>query len=257
MANWTHFYLIRIEFLGFRYSGWQKQPGVRTVHLMVDKTVEFVLQHTNFKTLGCGRTDAKVSADDYAFELFCMQELESDFLERLNQCFPSDIKALSIEATNSDFNILQNQKVKEYHYHFCFGEKANPLSAPFIVNVKQNLNLERMQKGARVIQGTHNFRRFTSKPGEETQLEREIMVAEVLPSNKFQGNIFPKEVYMLRIKSKGFLRYQIRMLMGTLFALGSGEINETEYLEYFQNPEGDQVRWIAPGSGLCLHKVVF
>ena len=73
MAKWGEFYLIRIEFLGFRYHGWQKQPNFRSIQGMVDKTFEFIFQHNDFKTHGCGRTDAKVSADDYAFELFLLK----------------------------------------------------------------------------------------------------------------------------------------------------------------------------------------
>src|SRR6056300_1477718 len=97
MANWTHFYLIRIEFLGFRYHGWQKQAGFKSVHGMVDKTLSFVLKHENFRTIGCGRTDAKVSANDYAFELFTQEELISEqLLHRLNKNLPSDIRAKHI-----------------------------------------------------------------------------------------------------------------------------------------------------------------
>ena len=73
LAYWWFFYLIRIEDLGFRYHGWQKQPNFRSIQGMVDKTFEFIFQHNDFKTHGCGRTDAKVSADDYAFELFLLK----------------------------------------------------------------------------------------------------------------------------------------------------------------------------------------
>ena len=76
MAKWSHFYLIRIEFLGFRYHGWQKQPDQITVHQMIDKTFSFIFKHSNFKTLGCSRTDSKVSANDFAIELFVNEKLE-------------------------------------------------------------------------------------------------------------------------------------------------------------------------------------
>lgn len=256
MSNWTNFYLIRIEFLGFRFHGWQKQPGLKTVHLMVDKTIEFVLGHSDFKTLGCGRTDSKVSADDYPLELFCNQEIKADFIDRLNQEFPGDIRALSIEKVQADFNILQQPKIKEYHYYFSFGEKNHPFAASLIYNETSGLDLEKMQKAARMIQGVRNFRSFTSKPKEETQLEREVLLSEIIPTNRFQGDHFPEQVFVFRIKSKGFLRYQVRMLMGTLLAIGKDEIRLNEFQELLLNPM-DQVRWIAPGSGLILHRVRF
>ena len=70
MAKYSNLYLIHIQFLGFRFHGWQKQPDVKTVHEMIDKTLWFVLGHEAYKTMGASRTDAKVSAQHFVFELF-------------------------------------------------------------------------------------------------------------------------------------------------------------------------------------------
>ena len=58
-------YIISLQFLGFRFSGWQKQTNAKTLHDMVDKTLSFVLVNADYKTIGIGRTDAKVSANTY------------------------------------------------------------------------------------------------------------------------------------------------------------------------------------------------
>ncbi len=63
-------YLVSIQFLGFRFHGWQKQKNAMSLHEIMDKTLSFVLQETDFKTLGSGRTDSKVSANQYFFQLF-------------------------------------------------------------------------------------------------------------------------------------------------------------------------------------------
>ena len=65
-----YFYVITVQFLGYRFHGWQKQPNVKTIHLMIDRTLKFILEEQQFKTLGAGRTDAMVSAQEAAFELF-------------------------------------------------------------------------------------------------------------------------------------------------------------------------------------------
>ena len=64
-----YFYLIKIQYCGFRFSGWQKQTNAKTIQEMFDKTIFFITGHENFKTLGAGRTDAKVSANEYLLEL--------------------------------------------------------------------------------------------------------------------------------------------------------------------------------------------
>ena len=70
-------YLIRLEFLGFRFSGWQKQANAKTLHDIVDKSLSFVFEDSAYKTIGIGRTDAKVSANAYYLQLFRDSEVEA------------------------------------------------------------------------------------------------------------------------------------------------------------------------------------
>jgi tRNA pseudouridine38-40 synthase len=251
-----HFYLIRIQFIGFRYHGWQKQLKVKTVQGMVNKTIAYVLTHKEFKTLGSGRTDAMVSANDFAFELFCYQELNDQFLSDFNQNLPPDIKALSIEKVTADFNIIQNAKVKEYHYLFSYGEKGHPFSAPFITHIKENLDIETMKKGAKLFEGVHNFYAYCKEPGENTQLVREILGSEVMINNQLKANFFPAISYLYKVKSSGFLYHQVRLMIGALIELGKGNIS-IEDLEQSLSGSGSLPieKYLAPASGLILHQV--
>ena len=70
MQRIRYYYLIKLQYLGFRFHGWQKQPDVITVERMVERTVAFVLGRKNFKLLASGRTDAKVSVNQTYVELF-------------------------------------------------------------------------------------------------------------------------------------------------------------------------------------------
>ena len=180
MARWTKFYLIHIEFLGFRYCGWQIQPGVKTVEEMINKTFKFIFKHDGFKVLGCGRTDAKVSADDFAFELFLNETIDIDTMFKdLNKNLPFDIRATSMKEVDAKFNIIQNPKIKEYHYYFSYGDKSHPFNASHIINIEQELDIPKMQEAVKVYEGTHNFKRFACKPTEHTIFEREIISASI------------------------------------------------------------------------------
>ena len=91
------YYLIKLQYLGFRFHGWQKQPDVPTVEKMVKRTLRFVLDHPNFKILAAGRTDARVSVNETLIELFLDDKpLDLDtFLADFNLNLPSDIRAVS------------------------------------------------------------------------------------------------------------------------------------------------------------------
>lgn len=90
-----YYYVITIQYLGYRFHGWQKQPSVKTIHLMIDRTLNFILDGKTFKSLGSGRTDAMVSAESAAFELFLYEPIDDHnaFLKLFNQNLPQDIRA--------------------------------------------------------------------------------------------------------------------------------------------------------------------
>jgi|TARA_B110000261_G_scaffold163650_1_gene210274 tRNA pseudouridine38-40 synthase len=258
MAQWSQFYLVRIDFLGFRYHGWQKQPKYRSVQGMIDKTMLFILGHEEFKTLGCGRTDAKVSADDFAFELFLKDTIDIEqFLIELNNNLPSDIRAKKIVEIDNKFNIIKNSRYKEYHYYFSSGEKSHPFNAPLIRDFGSALNIKLMKKAALLFLGKHNFKRYTSKPSANTVFDRDILYAEIVRNDRIKGSFLPKDSYVFKVKSKGFLRYQVRLMVGALINVGREEWDLVTLLESLDNFEGAQVKHIAPSSGLVLHKVVF
>ena len=258
MAKWSSYYLIKIEFLGFRYHGWQKQAKLKSVQGMIDKTFAFILGHTDFKTLGCGRTDAKVSADDFAFELFVNEFFDCDeLLIRLNKELPSDIRAKSVQEVSTDFNIIQHSKIKEYHYYFSSGTKSHPFNAPLIRDFGASLNIELMKEAAALFIGTHNFKRFASKPSANTIFERSILLSVIEENIRFVDVYTPKEAYVFKVRSKGFLRYQVRLMVGALVDVGRGTMTLEDLKETLADFNGTQIRHIAPSSGLILHKVEF
>ena len=258
MPNTGAYYIIHLQYLGFRFHGWMKQPGVKTVELMVEKTVTHVLGHGDFKILGSSRTDAMVSANHSAFELFIREPLDVDgFLREFNLNLPNDIRAIKIEETHKDFNIIKGPRIKEYIYLFSFGEKCHPFSAPFIASFSYDLDIEVMKKGAALFLGKHNFIRYCTKPGPGTQFEREILVSEISENKMFKANFFPKTSYALTLCSKGFLRHQVRLIMGQLLELGQGKIRLSDIAQSLTGQDHHPLRSIAPPSGLILNKIEF
>ncbi|UAM96820.1 tRNA pseudouridine(38-40) synthase TruA [Polaribacter litorisediminis] len=250
-------YLIHLQFLGFRFSGWQKQTNAKTLHEMVDKSLSFVFEHADFKTLGIGRTDAKVSANSFYMQLFIKEVLdESNFLGSFNSNLPGDFKAMSIKEVAIKFNIIQASKIKEYHYYFSFGAKNHPFSAPFIIGFLENLDIEQMVKGAKLFEGEHYFHKYCTKPSEGTIFKRTIDSCEIVENTILTANFFPEKSYVLKVRGKGFLRYQIRFMMATLFELGKGNL-DLQFIETSLKEDNDRkfLRNIAPSSGLQLYDI--
>ena len=254
------YYLVKFQFLGYRFHGWQKQPNTKTLHLMIDKTLRYILKNQSFKTLAASRTDAKVSAQEAAFELFLKDESIKDlslFLEEFNTNLPQDIRALSIEEVSSDFNIIQDSKYKEYHYVFAHGEKCHPFCAPIMTTILEPLDVELMKNGAQLFQGLHNFKSYCYKATDNGLYQRELKTCELIENSLYTANFFPKKSYLLRVIGKGFGRHQIRLMMGALIKLGRGEVNLDFIEKSLKNNSTISIKHIAPASGLILHKIDF
>ncbi len=253
-----YYYLIHMQYLGFRYHGWLKQPEVKTIEFMVDKTLKFIFGHKDYKILGSSRTDSKVSANHSAFELFLSHPIDIEaFLKDFNENLPNDIKALKIEEVDKKFSIINSPRIKEYIYLFAFGEKCHPFSAPLICSFQDNLDIDLMKEGSLLFQGNHNFIKYCTKPKTGTRFEREVLVSKIEENRIFTANFFPEKSYAYHIHSKGFMRYQVRLIMGQLLSLGRGEINLNDIEESLKGLDNKPLRYIAPASGLILNKTSF
>ena len=250
-------FLIKIQFLGFRFSGWQKQTNSKTIHDIVDKSLSFVFNNFEFKTIGVGRTDAKVSANTYFLQLFTNEKLDKNiFLDSLNKNLPQDFKALNVKSVDLKFNIINAPKVKEYHYYFSFGDKNHPYAAPFIVNINEFLDIDLMMEASKLFKGEHYFHKYCTKPSKNTIFKRVIDSCEIIENSILTANFFPQKSYILKVKGKGFLRYQIRLMMATLFEVGKGNLS-LSFVEDSIKENNDRkfLRNIAPASGLHLYDV--
>jgi len=260
MFDKRYYYLIKIQYLGYRFHGWQKQPDVKTLHLMIDRTLKYILGDTRFKTLGAGRTDAMVSANEAALELFIYNQPIEDFegfLELFNYNLPQDIRALSIREVDKDFNIIQDSKIKEYHYVFSQGQKNHPFCAPILTTILKPLNIDLMKEGAKLFEGTHNFKTYCYKATNKGEYQRTIEYCEIVDNTIYTANFFPKESYVFIIRGKGFMRNQIRLMMGCLIKLGRSEVTLDYIKETLKEDSKEVMDYIAPASGLILHRLDF
>ena len=253
------YYVITIQYLGYRFHGWQKQPDIKTVHLMIDRTLNFILEGKKFKSLGSGRTDAMVSAESAAFELFLFDPIEDleSFLDLFNHNLPQDIRALNIREVDEKFNIIQHSKIKEYIYLFTYGEKCHPFCAPIMTTILDDLDINLMKEGAKLFEGSHYFKSYCFRPTENGVYDREILTSELVENTIYSANYFPKKTYLFKVRGKGFMRNQIRLMMGSLIDLGKGKLSLQDIENSLLPDSKVKMDYIAPASGLMLKSIDF
>ena len=226
---------------------------------MVDRTLNFIMEGKYFKSLSSGRTDAMVSAENAAFELFLREPIEDEaaFLELFNHNLPQDIKALSIREVDSKFNIIKHSKIKEYLYLFTYGEKCHPFCAPIMTTILDDLDIDLMKQAAKLFEGENYLKSYCYKPTDNGVYTRTIETCELIENTIYSANYFPKQSYILRVRGKGFMRNQIRLMMGTLIDLGKGKLSLEDIKASLVPDSTIKMDYIAPASGLILNKIDF
>jgi tRNA pseudouridine38-40 synthase len=126
-----------------------------------------------------------------------------------------------------------------------------------MTTILEALDIELMKEGAKLFEGTNNYKTYCYKPSNEGVYNREIIRCELVENTLYTASFFPEKSYVLKVIGKGFGRHQIRLMMGALIKLGRGDI-DLDYIKSSLKPESDYVMdYIAPASGLILHKIEF
>jgi len=257
MQTRPYTYLFYLQYLGLRYHGWQKQPGVKTIQGTLEKAFRYGLGHEDFTILGASRTDSGVSCNRGAFELFLKHDISPELLENLNSFLPSDIRLLGFEPIPLTFNVIQDVMWKEYHYHFAFGEKFHPFAAGNLIFFEGIPDLDLMKKGAKLFVGKHDFRRFCSIEKVTDDWSREIFESDICAHFQAGKGLIPVKAFTFSVKGKGFLRYQIRIMMAALMDLGLGKISLDELKTALDSDNTTPISVAVPANGLVLEMVEF
>lgn len=251
-------YLFYIQYLGLRYAGWQKQKGIRTVQGTLERGVRYVLGHEDFSVLGASRTDSGVSCERGAFQLFLKTPLEqSDFLEKVNENLPADIRILSFQQVPITFNIIQAIAWKEYHYHMAFGEKFHPFASANLGYFPGNPDLKKMQEAAPLFTGRHDFRRFCSIDKVTDNYRRAIFLSELIPHPQAGHALIPENALIFKVRGNGFLRYQVRMMVSALVEVGLGNLSLEAISQALLSEDKSPLVRHAPANGLVLFDLGF
>lgn len=73
---------------------------------------------------------------------------------------PEDVRVLSCEEVSPDFHARFQAKEKTYVYKLYLSPHLNPLKNATAENICVPLDFAEMEKAARFIEGTHDFRCF-------------------------------------------------------------------------------------------------
>ncbi|MDO8455193.1 MAG: tRNA pseudouridine(38-40) synthase TruA, partial [Sulfurimonas sp.] len=226
---------------GTSYLGSQTQTESKNTVL---GNFEHVLSQLsiNAKVIASGRTDKGVHATGQ----LCHVDLPpfwSDLqkLQRvLNQMLPKTIQVKNIRAVSDDFHARYGAKKRVYRYIIKESE-SNPFLDDFITFLS-SVDFIKLQQNIKLFKGEHDFK-FFMKTGSDVKSTTRVIYKAF--AYKYKGYI------VLNFEANGFLRSQIRLMVGALLKLNAQEIEEqlTCIKNYKIKP--------APSNGLYLAKIKY
>ena len=239
-------YLVTIKYDGTNYAGWQIQPNGISIEEEVEKVLSQLLNR-EVKIYGSGRTDAGVHALGQTFHFDADISDLDKFKYSLNCLLPRDMHVLNIEIRDESFHARYDVKEKEYIYYINTGE-YDPFNKDYMYQFLRKLDVKKMKEAADLFKGVHSYQNFTSKDEDKDNFVREIYAIDLSMKD---------DILKITFRGNGFMRYMIRMIVGTLIEVGLGKLEVEKIKEILASKERKVVSYKAPANGLYLSKVIY
>jgi tRNA pseudouridine38-40 synthase len=210
-------YLITFSYDGSDFNGYQRQPKLRTVQGEIEKVLKSINNNQDVEIQASGRTDAKVHAINQKAHFDLSVTITDEKLKMaLNSYLPDDIYVKSVEKADNNFHARYMVKAKEYIYKINLGE-YNPLERNYEYQYNKRLDLVEIERALKYLEGEHDFTTFACKED-----LKENTIRTILQTNLIRDTKDPNKI-ILSFLGTGFLKYQVRNMVGTLIEIGEGK----------------------------------
>lgn len=241
-------FLIKFAYDGTAYNGFQTQPDLDTIQERMEKALKIINNGKKTNLVATGRTDKGVHAlCQYAHADIDVDINEYKLKRAMNSNLPNDIHVIETKIVSEDFHARYNVKSKEYKYYINLGE-YNPLERNYVFQYNYILNKEAMEEAIKVFLGTHDFRAFVTESKEKENCVRTISYVNVeQEDNKL----------IITFRGDGFLRYQVRNMVGLLIRVGENKISTKDVEKILLSKDRTTTGKTAPAEGLYLTDVTY
>lgn len=231
---------------GTRYRGWQRLPGTdNTIQGKLETALSRILGEP-VEVTGSGRTDAGVHALGQVANFHCRSGMPcGEILSQLRRYLPEDIGIYSCKDASERFHARLHAKSKTYRYRIWNSEAPCVFDRRFVAVYPQELNLDKMRAAAERLVGTHDFSAFCANPRMKKSTVRTLERIDI----RAEG-----EEIQFTFTGNGFLYNMVRILVGTLLEVGTGE-RHAESVPSLFGAKREKAGFLAPAQGLCLMEV--
>ena len=237
-----------VAYDGTDFRGFAAQAGHRTVQSTLREAVRHI-SGDDIEISGASRTDSGAHAKGQVCHFDTANPMDvSRWARVLNQRLPNDIVVVKSTEVAPDFDSRFFAIDRHYRYRIGIFPR-DPHRARYVHFQHRTLDIEKMQEGAEILLGTHDFRGFTEElhPG---------VLNTVRKLTEFRIRAIRDEVWV-DVVGTAFLRGMMRRMAGALLEVGRGLRPVEEVSRLLDPQERNSLQWpvVLPACGLCLMRV--
>ncbi len=244
-------YVLRVQYLGEKLYGFQKQASVPTVQGEVEKALSLVLRK-KIRTNGAARTDRGVNALNQYLNFYYEDKIDTEKLRRkINSMLFNKywIYVKDLFETDILFHPRKNVKGKIYVYILADSKEKAMFLLPHVYFYNGKMNFALLERAMQSLRGVHNFVNFANKDRSKPSKSTICRLYNV-------GYLKRNDILIFYFYGDRFLYHMVRRLVYFLIKAGVGEIN-SRFLEDPFTAEVPFTRQVLPPEPLFLVNVLY
>ena len=243
---------LTLQYDGTDFHGWQIQEGLRTVQGELTRALSLI-DGREVMVHGSGRTDAGVHAEGQVASVEVQRDITPEKLcSAVNGNVGKDVRVMAATLVPDDFHARYSALEKTYLYRVINGGVMSPFWLRYAHQEARLLKLDLMRECAEAFLGEHDWTAFSAAQSDADNRIRTITRLEITDHYDLRAL---SRMIEIRATADGFLRYMVRSIVGTLLAIGRGEIHPSVVINAISNGDRSSAGATAPAKGLTLSRV--
>lgn len=251
-----HNYLIRIQYVGRNFAGFQKQSNhpkeEKTVQGEIEQVLKKVLR-AEINTYGAARTDAGVNALNQYLNFYFSEELDCEWLKnKINHLlFEQGIFVKDIKEVPETFHARKSAKSKIYAYVVSQDLEKAMFLMPYVYIYKEPIDFNMLKIALDGLKGKHDFSIFANN--DKTQKDRNN-ICELFDT----GYILKDSFILLYFHGDRFLYHMVRRMVYYVLKGAQGYIDTRILIDPFSfGKKVPFTRQVLPPEPLFLVNVIY
>ncbi len=239
---------LTIAYDGINYHGWQKQNDTLTIQSVIEEAI-YKLTGENVDLIASGRTDANVHAIGQVANFITNSNIFPEkFFVAINSLLNEDIRIISSEEVDIDFNSRFDAKKKTYLYQIYNNKILNPFYRMYSWHIPYELDYSLMEIALKELVGEHDFKAFMSANSNVKSTIRTIYNTSITKEN---------DLIKIEVTGNGFLYNMVRIIVGTIVEIGNGRRDISCIKQAIELGQRDLLGRTAQPQGLFLKEVKY